>query len=192
MHFRPPRRRKPRGTSLVEAMIAMSVLLFGLTGVASLQLATSKANQFSRRYAQASAVATDLEENINLWSYSDSRLNTANGVTSLSDPSIVNRWDMGSSATASFVADYSDKTPDSNASSAGALGAAYPGLSGDIDGDGVPEFTRYWNVSTVDLMSSGVPNGKLVQIIVRWYEPGTGYKQLNASTFKPNPAYAIH
>jgi hypothetical protein len=96
---------------------------------------------------------------------------------------------MGNRASSSYTAQYSDKALDSNASTPAALGAGYQGLSSDVDGDGVADFTRYWNVFRVNMGAGGAENGKLVQIIVRWKEPGFGYRQVTTSTFKHNPAY---
>ncbi|MCI0571754.1 MAG: prepilin-type N-terminal cleavage/methylation domain-containing protein [Myxococcaceae bacterium] len=187
--MRPGQRRRthPRGVTLIEAMIAMVVLLIGLLGFASLQVITVRANQFSRRMTQASAMATDIEENIRRWTFNDPRLAPMATVTSLSDAAIQSRWDMGRADTPTYVAQFSEMPGDSHASTADALGAGYQGLSPDVDGDGDPEFTRYWNVFAADLQGTGTPNGVLVQIIVRWREPGTGFRQLTAMTFKPNP-----
>jgi len=56
-----------------------------------------------------------------------------------------------------------------------------------VNRDGVPDFIRYWNVYAIDLASSGTPNGLFIQIIVRWKQPGFGYRQITASKFKRNP-----
>jgi hypothetical protein len=96
---------------------------------------------------------------------------------------------MGASAQASQRAQYSDsKTTDVNAGTFAALGATYQGLSSDVDGDGKADFTRYWNVYSVDLGGTGTASGKLVQIIVRWNDPSVGWKQVAVTTFKRNPA----
>jgi hypothetical protein len=96
---------------------------------------------------------------------------------------------MGSSAHPSTKAQYSDsQTNDQNATSFAALGATYQGLSSDVDGDGKADFTRYWNVYSVDLAGTGTPSGKLVQIIVRWNDPSVGWRQIAVTTFKRNPA----
>jgi hypothetical protein len=96
---------------------------------------------------------------------------------------------MGTSDRASQPAQFSDSpTSDPNAGTSNALGPLYQGFSSDVDGDGKPDFTRYWNVYAVDPGSTGTPNGKLVQVIVRWNEPNVGWHQIAISTFKRNPA----
>lgn len=178
------RRAAARGTSLVEAMAAIAVLLIGLTGYLSLQLVSSRANTFSRRMAQATAIATDLAENMALWSYNDTRLSPSGikSVASLEDPLVKPGWDLGRAAAPSPTPQFSDK--------AGNLGA-YPGLTGDADGDGTAEFTRYWSVYAADFNNTGTANGKLVQIVVRWEEPGVGFRQVTTVAYKANPAVVL-
>jgi type II secretory pathway pseudopilin PulG len=180
-------RAAQRGTSILEAMIAMAIVLVGLLGFAGLQIVTSRANQFNKRMSQATAVAMDLAENVKRWPYTDPRLETTALVASLEDESIEDSWDLGRSADLETKQHFSDKVSDPNASSSGALETGYQGVSTDADGDGQADFTRYWNVYALDVGSSGTPNGKLVQIIVRWKEPGFGFRQVTTVAFKPNP-----
>jgi Tfp pilus assembly protein PilV len=178
----------PRGSTLIEAMVASTILLVALAGLLPLQVMGARMNRWSERTLEASSLANDLTESIERWSYSDARLTPLTTVTSLNDPAISATWDMGTSATASHRAQYSDSpNPDPNASTSNALGTNYQGFSSDMDGDGKPDFTRYWNVYTVDSGSAGSPSGKLVQVIVRWNEPKVGWHQIVVSTFKRNP-----
>jgi Tfp pilus assembly protein PilV len=182
-------RRSPRGTTLVEAMIASAVLAIALAGLLPLQVLGARMNRFSDRTLAASTLATDLSENVARWAYADPRLTALATYSSFTDPAIASAWDMGTSTTAAQKAEYSDSPVlDANASSYNALGATYQGLSSDLDGDGTPDFYRYWNVYAIDLTGSGTPNGKLVQIIVRWNEPRVGWHQVAITTFKRNPA----
>ena len=179
----------PRGTTLVEAMIAAAIFLVALAGLLPLQVMGARLNRFSDRTFAAISLANDLTENIARWSYSDSRLNPVMTVSSFSDSAIASTWDMGTSSRSSYVAEYSDSpTSDPNASTSNALGSTYQGFSSDVDGDGTPDFTRYWNVYAVDATGSGTPTGKLIQIIVRWNEPQVGWHQVAVTTFKRNPA----
>src|SRR5206468_1794871 len=94
----------------------------------------------------------------------------------------------------SYTADFSDGT--ANATKTAALDAAfctpnppgcpYTGLSGDVDGDGVLDYQRYWNVWTTSFDGS-TTTGKFIQVIVRWKEPVLGYRQISVSTFKEIP-----
>ncbi len=180
----------PRGFTMIESMITMVVLIIAFLGFATLQLVGVQANYFGDRLVQASQLATDLTENVRRWPYTDPRLtplSTITGPSAISDPSITGNWDLGTSLATSSKVQYSDLANDPNATNPGALGTNYQGLSSDVNGDGVPDFTRYWNVYAIDLSNSGTPNGVLVQIIVRWKQPGFGYRQVTATAFKSNP-----
>ena len=178
-----------RGFTLVEAMVASAILMVALAALLPLQVVGARMNRWSERTLDATLLATDLSENISRWSYSDARLNPLSTVSSFTDSTVTASWDMGTSARASTRAEYSDSPKqDANALTFNALGASYQGLSADVNGDGTPDFTRYWNVYAVDLTGSGTPSGKLVQIIVRWNEPNVGWHQVAVTTFKRNPA----
>ena len=180
-----------RGTTLIEAIIALTVLLIGMTGFATLLPVISRANQFSRRVTVATTIATDLEENVHRWAYTDGRLgpsmtltgcDTATMAACFADAvNVIPKWDMGKTTAGAYVPNFSDAN----------LGPTWQGLSADADRDGTAEFFRFWNVFAVDPAGTGIANGKLVQIIVRWKEPGYGFRQIATSTFKPNPAAAL-
>ena len=181
--------RSTRGFTLVEAMIASAILAIALAALLPLQVMGARMNRWSERTLDASLLGTDLTENIARWNYSDPRLTPLTTVSSFSDSTLVATWDMGTSAQATRRAQFSDSpTTDQNATSYNALGAAYQGLSADVDGDGKADFTRYWNVYAIDPTGSGTPAGKLIQIIVRWNEPNVGWHQVALTTFKRNPA----
>jgi hypothetical protein len=181
----------PRGFTVIESLITMVVLIIAFLGFATLQLVGVQANYFGDRLVQASQLATDLAENVRRWPYTDPRLiplSTILGPSAISDASITGNWDLGTSLATSSRVQYSDLANDTNATNSGALGTNYQGLSSDVNLDGVPDFIRYWNVYAIDLSSSGTPNGLLVQIIVRWKQPGFGYRQVTTTAFKSNPA----
>ncbi len=179
-----------RGFTMVEALITMAVMVVAFTGFATLQVIGVQANYFGDRLIQASGLATDLAENIERWSYTDTRLTpltTLTGASAMSSTSISGTWDLGTGSTTSYRAQFSDLAGDPNASNPGALATNYQGLSSDVNADGIPDFFRYWNVYAIDFANSGTPNGLFIQIIVRWKQPGFGYRQLTASKFKRNP-----
>lgn len=201
----PAQRRAARGFSIIEALIASIVMLIGLLGLAGLQVVGVRSNHFGRHMAQASQLAQDLIENIQRWDYNDTRLTPTvarswNVLNAASTAAVDNEWDMGRGVSAThtdgstYSADFSDST--TNASRASALtasfcapnppGCPYTGLSGDVDGDGVLDYQRYWNVWTTSFDGS-TNTGKFIQVIVRWKEPVLGYRQTTASTFKEIP-----
>jgi type II secretory pathway pseudopilin PulG len=179
-----------RGTTLIEAMIAMVVIAIGMLGFMGLQVVTARSNRFNKLMVQASAMATDLAENAKRWDYAaDSRLVPFKAVTSPEVPEVEVRWDMGRADEVDTAAraQFSDTPGDVNAENPGALGTNYQGLPAefDVDGDKVERvFRRYWTVYSVN-------NGKLVQIVVRWKEPGFGWRQVTSVTFRPDPRATI-
>jgi len=176
-----------QGFTLIEALITMSVLITAFLGLAGLQVVGAQTNFFGNRMLQASSLATDLGESMHAWQYNDTRLTPLFAVSSTNDPAMLS-WTLGTAKTTPYTLEYSDLNPDSNATNAGAQGASYQGLSTDVDKDGVPDFMRYWNVYNLDIGTTGTPQGKLIQIIVRWKQPGVGYQQVTATAYKRNPA----
>ena len=197
--------RGPRGFSIIEALIASIVMLVGLLGLAALQVVGVRSNHFGRHMTQASQLAQDLVESAQRWDYNDVRLTPAvarswNVQNSASTAAVDNEWETGRGVAAthadgtSYTADFSDGT--ANATKTAALdtafctpnppGCPYTGLSGDVDGDGVLDYQRYWNVWTTSFDGS-TTTGKFIQVIVRWKEPVLGYRQISASTFKEIP-----
>lgn len=197
-------RRRPRGTTLIEAMIAIGVLLIGMAGFASLQVIVVRANHFAKRISMASAIANDLSENVYRWDYNDTRLApNANRLTACTPTSLAAcfadasdsgavafraAWDLGrvDPAALPYPPDFSD-----GAGGATATAALAESVTADVDRDGTAEFFRYWNVYEVEPLGAGFPHGKFVQIIVRWKEPVLGFRQITSSAFKLNPAVVV-
>lgn len=185
-------RRMDRGFSLIEGMIAIVIMLIGLLGLASLQVVGVRANSFGRHMQQASMLASDLAENIERWDYNDTRISPTTlrtwNVSNSSDTSTMDsKYDLGRADAPSLTSDFSDKVGDSKATVANALGTTYAGLSSDTDGDGTPDFVRYWNVWGTTINAAEGVTGKTIQIIVRWKEPGFGWRQITTLTFKAIP-----
>jgi hypothetical protein len=63
-----------RGTTLLEAMLATVIILIGFLGVMSVNKIAVWMNGNARSATRATAIATDLVEQIGLWSYGDARL----------------------------------------------------------------------------------------------------------------------
>jgi len=200
-----PRPRIHRGFSLIEAMVASVVMLIGLLGLAGLQVTATRANHLGKRMAQASLLAQDLVQNMQVWQYSDSRLAPQGGATpahtgtyaDTNHADIVKFWDLQNSAALQSAVDGTSLTFDFTDGPAGAaqvnqLAANYSGVLSPVDPT-LPAgeqtiYQRYWNVFLVDLNASGTPQGKLVQVVVRWKEPNFGYRQVTTSFYKYDPA----
>ena len=189
--------RGDRGATIIEAMVSLVVLAIGMLGLASLQIVGVRANFFGKQLGTASELALDLAEGSARWDYTDARLApTGPTISSTSATQVTDRWDLfRADAVPSTAKHQFGEAPTSvdpsNAltPSALALGATtYKGLSGDVLRDGSYQFRRYWTVYNVDFSALGTPQGKLVQIVVRWKEPGLGWRQVKMSSYIPNPS----
>jgi len=200
-----PNRRMDRGFSLIEAMVASVVMLIGLLGLAGLQVIGMRANNLGKRMAQASLLAQDLAQNMQIWQYTDARLAPQGGASpahlgfysDTNHADIAKFWDLRNTAALTSNVDGSAVTFDCTDGAAGAalvnqLNANYGGVLSPVDTT-LPNgeqtiFQRYWNVFLVDLNGSGQAQGKLVQVMVRWKEPNFGYRQVNTSFYKYDPS----
>lgn len=191
------RLRKPRGFSTVEAMLSLVVLLVGMVGILTAQLVAARSSSFARRMSYGSALARDLAENMLVWAYTDPRISptpaAANIIATASDTAVVApRWDTGRTATPqacatgscmAYMPAFTDQASGATAVNALATGGL---MSNDLDSDGASDFQRYWNVYYLNT-GAGV-SGKLIQIFVRWKEPGFGYRTVSTMAFQPDPS----
>jgi prepilin-type N-terminal cleavage/methylation domain-containing protein len=194
-------RRMDRGFSLIEAMVASVVMLIGLLGLAGLQVIGMRANNLGKRMAQASLLAQDLAQQMQLWQYDDARLVPQASASpahtgmysNTNHADIAKFWELQNTAALNSGVDGSSVTFDFTDGAAGAafvnqLSANYTGVLSPVD-TSLPTaeqtvFQRYWNVFLIDLNGSGTAQGKLVQVVVRWKEPNFGYRQVNTSFYK--------
>lgn len=78
----PRRRRRRRGLSLVELMVSLVVLSFGLLGVAALQVRAITEGSGGRHLSEASAIARNRVEELHRITWSDATLNDSAGAWS--------------------------------------------------------------------------------------------------------------
>jgi Tfp pilus assembly protein PilV len=173
--------RRQRGSTLLEAMIAMGVLMVGAAGLVGLQTQSTFFMGDSRRTTRASAFAQDLLNQIELWDYTDPRL--ANRVTD-------NDLDLGDSAGAFQL------SADPIAASLADHGEADLTLGGTT-WTGLPQdlllangMERYWNVSYVDNYNGNdAVDAVRIAVIVRW-RAGASWRRAVFMGTKINPADA--
>src|SRR5438105_13807854 len=184
-------------------MVASVIMLIGLLGLAGLQIIGMRANNLGKRMSQASLLGQALAQNMQIWAYTDPRLQPHN-FTLQTDPNtaaIAKFWDLTGAQTptardgTTLQFDYSDGPAASYVRGGGenALAANYEGVKSPFDptlpiGEQTI-FTRYWNVIPLDLTTpaAGSAQGMLVQIVVRWKEPNFGYRSVTHSFFKYDP-----
>jgi len=172
------RLRKERGLTLVEAMVAMAVMLIGVTGLVGLSRQGLRLNADGRRLTSAVTIAQDLLSQVDTWEYGDPRL--ANTITSndadYADDALAFEGDPGS-----FDFDYDEASLEKD-------GTRWLGIPGaHLAGAG---FERYWNVAEIDDQNgNGIPDGRRIAVVVRWPE-GRGWRRvvLHAAKLNPDPA----
>lgn len=149
--------RRQRGTTLLEAMIAMGVLMIGAAGLVGLQRQSNFFMGDSRRTTRASMFAQDLVNQIELWDYDDPRL--INRTTT-------NDADIGDSAEAMAVS--ADPVADDLADfGETGLGGTWAGLPNELLL--ANQMERYWNVADApDTNGNNVADGKRVAVVIRW------------------------
>jgi len=172
------RRTRQAGFTLVEALIAMSVLMIGAVGVLGLQQVGLKMNADARTMTRATAIAQDLVAQMQSWDFAtDPRLQ--NNVTS-NDADFADGAGAFEGAVSSGMYDHEE----SELEGAGAPNTWLGTPSATVTGLG---FKRYWNVAAVDLDENGVLSALRVAAIVRWEWNGIG-RRIVLITVLRNPA----
>jgi type II secretory pathway pseudopilin PulG len=174
-----PTRRSERGVSLIEAMVAMVILLIGTLGMMSLHSTGLRLQRESREITRATAVAQDLMNQIQGWEYADARLANSN---------TTNDQDVGDDALlfAGGSPPYDHAGADLTLGGAGWTGIPATELA-------TGGFERYWNVTTsnpdgslIDSGGNGLADGMHIAVIVRWPQ-GASWHRLVLHGFKVNP-----
>lgn len=167
--------RLQRGATMLEAVIAMAVLMIGAAGAASLQRQSMFFMADSRQATRASAFAQDLAAQVDLWEYGDPRL--ANTTT-----------DNDANPTDGLELDAPPVAPDHGEADLTLGGTTWSGLPQQLLLDNGME--RYWSVSYLDDSNlNGVPDAVRVTVIVRWRPGGAGsWRYASFFVVKPNPA----
>jgi type II secretory pathway pseudopilin PulG len=176
-----PSHRSERGTTLIESMVAMVILLVGALGMMSLHSTGLRLQGESREITRATAIAQDLMNQIQAWEYADVRLAEVNGANNL---------DVGDDAQLFNV--YGTIPPFDHAEAdLTAGGAGWTGIpTADLSVGG---FERYWNVTTlnpdgsvIDSGGNGLVDGMHIAVIVRWPQGGSWHRVV-LHGFKVNP-----
>jgi type IV pilus assembly protein PilV len=154
-------RRGERGVTLLEAMIALSILLVGLLGMARLQIWGMSATQGARAQTIATQLAAELGAGLMRLDAKDPRLSGASGATSSTPPSAFGRL-LQVGTTGSLVHTFDDANPVPGARLSATL-ERDPSSSAD------PVYQRRWTVWDVAVTSSGTAS-KVIAVSVIWRE----------------------
>jgi type II secretory pathway pseudopilin PulG len=161
------------GFTLLEAMVAMAVLLLGATGLMSLHTMGVRMNGEARVVTRATVVGQDLLAQMQTWSFADPRLAMKSRTGTFADDDLVFTRDTLTTS------DY-DHTEDE--------------LAADWDGTPTAELaelgiTRYWNVEDL-LDAQGRTVGKQIAVIV-CYGPSGARHRLVLLTLRNNPQASL-
>ncbi len=170
-----------RGLTLIEAMIAMVVMLIAAVGMLGLHVQGQKVNSDAQKILRATAIAQDLSSQIALWPYTDPRLanvNTANDAE-VGDPSF------------DFEAETPAKPADHGEADLTLGGTLWNGIPTADLGSG---YERYWNVAypvtpAFDTNGNGISDSMQVAVIVRFPSGGV-FRRIVLLSIKGNPAEA--
>lgn len=161
---RPPRaRRLERGTTLLEAMIALAILLVGLLGMAQLQFYGMNATQGARARTIATQLASELAGALGRLDAADPHLDGVAGPDDTTPPATFgDLLPLGVPTTGVHVWSDSDPVPGAH------LDAS---LEGDPENPGQPLYHRRWTVWNTGVAAAGVA-AKLVAVSVIYRERG--------------------
>jgi prepilin-type N-terminal cleavage/methylation domain-containing protein len=158
----PPRQA---GFTLVETVVAMSVLVIGAVGLISLHTVGARMNSDARVMTRATALAQDLVTQMQSWDFvNDPRL--ANTVTT-NDADFADGAGAFEGAVTSGMYDHEESELESQ-------GAPYTWLGTPTATAQLLGFKRYWNVAEVDYDDNGALNARRIAVIVRWGVDGGG------------------
>jgi hypothetical protein len=149
--------QRSSGTTLIEAMAAMAVLLIGAVGLVAVESVGARMNNEARVITRATGIAQDLAAQLQSLSYNDPLLSneTTDNDDKISDPD--------------QPVDHSESELTSLTTFAGIPTSSLP-----------LGFTRSWNVAEVDTDENGSSSGKRLAVIVKWSQGGNADNQTAA------------
>lgn len=149
-------RRAPRGFSLLEVIVALSVLLIGLLGMMQLQIFGIGANAGGRRHTVATELAQELAAGMERLSFNDPALLPL-GSTGPTAPAGFGRLVVGNTLDPSPALEWSDSSPIPGVRSAAEVGDQYE---------------RRWTVWGYSPAAGSPPAVKIVAVSVVYREAG--------------------
>jgi type IV pilus assembly protein PilV len=162
------RRSPPRGVTLLEAVISLSILLVGIVGTLQLQIFASTSDESGRTHTQALQVGHELLAALQQLPIDDARLTphwTTGSTPTEFGPLLEG---MSGSITGTTFTAYSDSSPlagvtlDSDFVAQSATDPLDPSL---------PRFQRRWRVWSVP-GARGTVGSSLIAVSVAWREKG--------------------
>ncbi len=144
--------RKEKGFSLLEVMVAITLLTFGILAVASMQVSAIKGNALSRDLTKASSLARGKVEELMLAGYNDPAVADADGDGTNQDADDDGLDDDGGNFGLEHDTAAEADGNDSETSSSGIV------------------YRLFWNVAEDEPLNGA----KKIRVIVTWTERGAG------------------
>jgi prepilin-type N-terminal cleavage/methylation domain-containing protein len=162
MTTRTPQRRRVTGFSLIEMMVALSVLLVGLVGLMRLQVMGMYANQASRAHTTAVQLASELAGALQRLPWEDALVKPVAAADTAAPTVFGKLLDDGALPASGYVT-WKD-----------GYAAAIPSVRTDaqineFDGDGSPVFERRWTVWSY-ATPGGLEGSRLIAVSVVFHE----------------------
>ena len=147
--------RRSRGLTILEVMIALSMLLVGLLGMMHLQIIGIGSNNGGRLQTIGTEIAQELVSGLERLPFGDGLIN-ATGTSGPTAPTPFGRLATGATI-ATGASEWSDST------------MKVPGVR--LDTELPPGFKRRWTVWGYSPSAGALPAVKLVAVSVTWREP---------------------
>ncbi len=174
-----PRHSQAGGFTLIEAMIAMAVLLIGALGLMGMFTHGVRLNGDARRLLRAGTIAEDLINTVQTRPYGDAVTQALlDNALKANDADIADtqlKFTTSADPVADGLADHDETTLDG-------LGAAWTGIPKGELGD----YERYGNVAILDATGHNSIDSVQIAAIVRW-RYGQGYRRVVMHSGVLNP-----
>ncbi len=172
--MRHARKRNPRGSTLIEVMVALTILAIGFLGVFQASILASNQNAIARRQSAGSTLGTDIVEAVERLPYAHPAFATSGGTGTTT------LYDRASNV---LTFDWEDEQP--------LLGAMPVVVKTDQDANAMGGMETIELQITDDADESGNVLAKQIVILVRIRVAGAGAKDLRLFTAKYNPQRVI-
>jgi len=149
---------KERGLTLIEILVSMGVLAFGLLALLNLNIATVKINASGSDLPTAMMLAEDLVQQIKTWNINDTKLNDTNPGNN--DPADITIFDPSNPS-----AEHNEEELSAGYNGVVPCSESFKGILCNHDGT-KPYFRRFWNVADLDTNNDGIRDTKLIVIFV--------------------------
>jgi hypothetical protein len=165
------------GFTILEAVVALAILMVGALGVISIENLGSRMNRDGRVMTRASAIGADLVTQIQTWNYfEDPRLQDTN---TSNNTDVVDAEALFEGPVSGLPFDHEESELASG---------PWNGISSaDVQALG---FTRYWNVAPFTDPATGAVLGLQIAVIVRWENLGAP-RRIVFATFVRDPGVTL-